>query len=215
MTGLAVGASDRALAKHLLEVPQGAWKIADTLKQHGGEHVQATREALVTALVPLMKAEPQLDGTDTALVVERLKIIGCALRPDWSADVARTWIMSIITKLSDLPGHILVRAAQDAVHETFEFPTDVEKKLREIGNAKLEAQKRAIRRLDAMQAELIRARTQLQIEDKDRRHVEPITTAEVQALARSPVGKELIRMGLAAGFITPDQVPDPEEGGEQ
>lgn len=215
MNGLAAGASDRALAKHLLEVPQGGWHIDETLKSYGGENVQATREALANSLVPLMKSEPKLNGQDTGLIVERLKMIGAKIRPDWSADVAKVWIMALITALSDLPGHILVRTAQEAIHSTFDFPTDVEKKLREIGNSKLEAQQRAIRRLDAMQAELIRARTQLQIEDKDRRHVEPISTSEVHALARSPVGKELIRMGLAAGFITPDQLPDPQthEGG--
>lgn len=210
MNGLAVGASDRALAKHLLDVPQGKWRIDETLKSYGGEHVQATREALNNALVPLAKLEPKLDGPETALIVDRLKMIGAKMRPDWSADIARTWCMSLLAALSDLPSHILTKAAQEALHIPFKYPTDVEETVRKIGNEKLEAQRRAIRRLDAMQAELIRARTQLQIEDKDRRHVEPISTEEVHALARSPVGKELIRMGLAAGYITSDQLPDPD-----
>jgi hypothetical protein len=211
VNALAAGGSNRELAKHLLDVPQGTWRIADTLKQFGGQDVQATREALANALVPLATQEPKLDGPETRLIVDRLKMIGAKMRPDWPADIARTWCMALLAALSDLPSHILTKAAQEALHVPFKFPTDVEEKVREIGNAKLEAQRRAIRRLDAMQAELIRARTQLQIEDKDRRHVEPITTTEVHALARSPVGKELIRMGLAAGFITSDQLPNPED----
>lgn len=216
MNGLAAGASsDRALAKHLLEVPPNRWTINETLKQFGGQSLQATREALANALVPLAKLEPKLDGPETRMIVDRLKMIGAKMRPDWPEDIARTWCMALIAALSDLPSHILTKAAQEALHHVFKYPTDVEAKVREIGDEKLEAQRRAIRRIDAMQAEIIRARTQLQIEDKDRRHVEPISTEEVHALARSPVGKELIRMGLAAGFITSDQLPDPDTAKEE
>lgn len=215
MNGLAVGASDRELAKHLLETPQGRWHIDDTIKRYGGASVQATREALANTLLPLAKQEPKLDGSETRMIVDRLKLIGAKMRPDWSEDVAKVWIMALIAALSDLPAHILLRTSQDAVHIPFRYPTDVEAKLREIGSEKLEAQRRAIRRLDAMQEELIRARTQVQIEDEQQRHREPISDEEVHKLQEGPIGRELVRMGLAAGYIKPEQLKQPEGGEEE
>jgi hypothetical protein len=207
MNDLVAGGSgpSRELAKYALNEPQ--WESAQAIAKFGGEQLQATRAALNDQLVPLAKAEPGLNGPEAESIRKHLRLIGCKVRPDFSADQAEAWLGSVLVALSNLPTKCLFRASYDALHIPFQFPNEAEAKIRELAEAERERQQRAIRRLDAMQRELQGMRSPA-LPNGTR---EPLSTAEVHELQRSPMGKELVRLGLAMGEIQPEQLLTPDQ----
>lgn len=209
MTNLPVGATpDRALAKHVLGTP--VFDVNDALSQFGGEQLQSTRMALFERLTPLKQVEPKLDGSLAGQVRDYLKVIGGKVRPEFSTDQCMVWLNAVLMALSDLPAFCLRAAALDAIHVPFTFPNEVEAKVRQLAEAERERYQRAMRRIDAMQREIQRAATMdtLQIEADPA----PLSDDEIHKLQRSgEMGKSLLRVGLAKGFILPEQLLPPDD----
>lgn len=198
------GAPDKALARHVLNA--ASFDVANALKEHGGERLQATREALHRQLLPLGKAEPKFDGPHSEELAKYLSIIGAAVLPTMSAGQANAWVKAVRIKLADLPSRCVCQAANDAVHKAFGYIAEAEQFIRVKADELHMRQRLAIRRLDMMQAELQRLQTPA---IEDRWTGEPITDAQVHQWQRTSLGRSIIRMGLAAGFIQPEQLAEP------
>lgn len=194
----------RALVKLAKAGPSGGWspsKALAALPQGDAALLGPTIEQYRQRLQPLKSLEPRLDGSLAKSVADAFAPIGAKMRPDMSVEQGGFWATSIVMALSDLPPFIAIAALEEAVHSPWQFPTEMEAGVREIAKRKLEDHQLAIRRLQAMRDEILRASTppspQLEAPDTG----EPLSREEVAKLLRSPVGKELIRMGLQLGSI--------------
>lgn len=205
MTNLPAGASpSRELAKALMHASPGQFEADRALSQFGAQRIAETEASLKSALVPLRHHEPKLDGSESKRLVNHLRVIGMKVRPEMSEAQAGDWCRALLTAFSDLPSNVAAKAAADAIHTPFRFPNEVEARIRELADERLERIRLALRRLEAMQAIVTRA-TNNQPRLAPPPDV-PLTDAEVHAMQRGPLGGVLIRMGLAAGHIRQDQL---------
>ena len=98
-------------------------------------------------LVSLRSREPGLDGKGAKSIADAFAPIGAKMRPDMSQEQAGFWASSIVLALSDLPAFVVREAMAEAVHIPFQFPTDMEAKVREIAERIFARHKRALLRL--------------------------------------------------------------------
>jgi hypothetical protein len=206
MNDLAAGLKpDSALAQHVLTSP--FFDARQAIREHGGGRLQLTREALFNQLAPLNRQEPKLDGEETKLLRTYLRTIGTAMMPTMGPQQASAWLNAVVLKLSDLPPRCVQQAAGEAVHQAFAYVAEAEQFIRKRGDELHREQQRAVARLDLMQAELRRAaepeRPQLEAPK------EPVDDAQVHEWQRTSMGRAVIRMGLAGGFIQPHQLTQP------
>ena len=194
----------RALVRLTKPGPCGDWSLAKALAalpEGGASLLGPTIEQYRQRLQPLKDAEPKFDGALSKKVADAFAPIGAKMRPDMSVEQGGFWASSIVLALSDLPSFIAVAALEEAVHTPWQFPTDMEAGVREIANRKLEEHQTSIRRLQAMRDEILRASQppspQLEAPDE----TEPMSREEIAKLLRSPIGKDLLRMGLRLGSI--------------
>jgi hypothetical protein len=208
MNVLPVGrTAERTLARAVLNAP--VFDAKALLAEYTGEGIQGARAGLTDALTSLKAVEPQLDGQLSHAVLTGLRLIGAKVRPDFSKAQADAWLNAVLTGLSDLPAKCLNTAILDAVHVPFQFPNEVEAKVRDLAQLEKQRIELAVRRLDAMQAEILRQRDcSKRITDG---RTEPLTDAEVHRLQRSHTGKDVVRMGLALGYIRAEQLLPPDE----
>lgn len=211
---VAGGSANRDLARFAMSL---TWDCDQAIKDHGPLDIAATRIELESRLHPLKAIEPGCIGENSTKVRNSIKMIGMKVRPEMSTDQCKLWIDAVLVALSDLPPHVVTRAASEAIHSTFEFLTQVEAKIREIGDAKVANIRLALRRLDAMAREIERSMIQQpRLEDANDGR---LSTPEVHELQRAGQ-KEIIRMGLKLGSITDDQLlaepdDDTHEGGDE
>jgi hypothetical protein len=200
------------LAQHVLTSPFFDARAA--IREHGGARLQATREALHQQLAPLNRFEPKLDGDETKLLRTYLRTIGTAMMPTMGPQQATAWLNAVVLKLSDLPPRCVQQAACEAVHQAFAYIAEAEQFIRRRGDELHREQQRAIARLDRMQQELDLMQQELrraampdlpQLED----HREPVETHQVHEWQRTALGRSIVRLGLAAGFIEPHQLAEP------
>ncbi len=198
--------ADRSLARDALS--QLEWDSVQRAKDHKSATLRDTRTELERGLAtPLKQFEPKLDGMLSAKVKGPLSTIGSKIRPDLSAPQATAWIDAMVIALSDLPPNVAAKAAERALHVAFQFPSEVEGKLREFANEHLQRIENAIARLKASEAASWRSlHPQPLIADRFAKS-EPMTDDEVHELQRGgPISKQLLRMGLKAGYIDNEQL---------
>lgn len=206
------GEADRDLARTLLTAPDQI-DAAFIGHKHGAASVMATRAELERSLTTLAHYEPKLDGSLASVPRRYLNVIGCAMRPDLSADQAQAWTEAMMFKLSDLPPHVLAKATERAAHVAFEFPSEVEAKVRELAAEHVERIKRAIRLAMSIEAALREAanptRTALPAEPTLQPGERVIDDATVQKLQRgNGLGQAVLQLGIAKGWVLPEQLAD-------
>ena len=86
---------DKELARALLAAAGEEVDYEYLARQHGTATVQATKDELARSQLPLKQFETKLDGTLSRTVKDRLRVIGCAMRPDFSPDQANAWVDAI------------------------------------------------------------------------------------------------------------------------
>lgn len=111
-------------------------------------------ERLKAPALPLKREEVTLDGQKARLVEDSLRPIGAAIDPKMEREPARAWRKALLLKLSDLPGDVLIYATRQAVHDPFEFFSQVEKRIREHAADAIKQQQVALYRLERWQREL-------------------------------------------------------------
>ena len=184
------------------------WNAAFLVTQHSPATARATREELERSMtVSLKHYEPRLDGSLTKQLREQLVVIGTKVRPDFSADEANRWVHAMLVALSDLAPKIAVKALKRAVHHPFEFPGQVEVKVREFASDERSRWQMAISRLKAMELATFNATHQRQIEsrfdDKD------LTKDEIHTLQKTR--PDIVKLGIKLGYINPDDLAPMEE----
>lgn len=204
---------DRDLARTLLQ-PRVEGEHLDygfLGRKHGLAAVRATKDELVRGRTPLNQMEPKLDGSLSRRPKDHLTTIGCAMRPDLSGDQAQAWVMAELVKLSNFPPHVLAKATERALHLTFQFPSEVEGKVRELADEHMERIAAAIMRVESIERALNEAlNPQPQLTDE--KAGKPLTTEEVHDLQRKGgVCKAVISLGLAKGYIAKDQLLPPDD----
>lgn len=90
-------------------------------------------------------------------VADAFAPIGAKMRPDMGIEQAGFWTAALVKAFSDLPAFIVREALGEAIHVPFQFPTEMEKGVRDLAERKLEDHRRAVRRLQMMRDELQRA----------------------------------------------------------
>lgn len=131
---------------------------------------------------------------------ERLRRLAVKVAPTATAAQTIEWRTAMTDALSDLPAMIALTAAKKAIHRPFRFIGDIEAGVREIASELLTDRQARLRGLERMRADLARA-------------MRP-PAALPGADADAPISPEMIRamtpqlraMGLAAGFITQDDI---------
>jgi hypothetical protein len=212
MAGKAVGRqpeADRELARALLTATGDALDYAYLARQHDSGTVHATKSELERSRTPLAQMEPKLDGSLSRTLRDCLCTIGAKIRPDLSADQANQWVGALLVALSDLPHHVAAKAAQRALHVPFQFPSEVEAKVRDLAQEHLDRIEAAIRRCDAVTAAIHEA-----LHPKHKALPEPppppgertISDELVHSLQSHAMGREVVRMGLAKGYVLPEQL---------
>ena len=155
--------------------------------------IEAARNALLpSSSLPKAELEAALDAT-----IDALRPLGAKVMPLASEEQGRAWIVAVATALSDLPARYVVQAARSALHVVFKFPNEVEASVRTMAEALVENHERAIRRMEAMCAEIERARRPKQPQ---------LPTPEpkpwtVERVRKTP--RYLVNAGIAGGFIDP------------
>ena len=96
--------------------------------------------------------------------------------------------------LDDLPAQYVLKAALDALRQVFRFPNEVEAAVRDGTTKMVNAQRRAIRLLHAVKADLERASNPPQ--PKVEHQLRPSTVERVRATSR-----HIVELGITAGFI--------------
>ena len=206
---------DKELARALLAAAGEEVDYEYLARQHGTATVQATKDELARSQLPLKQFETKLDGTLSRTVKDRLRVIGCAMRPDFSPDQANAWVDAILIKLADLPPTVLAKAAERAPHIAFQFPSEVETKLRELAHEHMERIDKAMARCDHLMRTIHEAANPRPALPRD----EPLNPGErvldddlVHRLQRDPtgMGQAILDLGKAKGWVTPDQLQPPE-----
>lgn len=204
---------DTALSQHVLTT--GTFDASYALRKFSGQGVQSTRESLHQQLLPLNRQEPKLDGPYAKELRKYLATIGTAVMPTMAAHQASAWLNAVTLKLSDLPSRCVCQAASEAVHKAFGYIAEAEQFIRLRGDELHMLQRRAIARLDAMQSELHRAAQPPVPQLENRWSGEPISDDQVHEWQRTSMGRTIVRMGLAAGFIQAHQLSEPIPEEEQ
>jgi hypothetical protein len=196
----------------------GDWDSPYLARKHGLAETRRTREALeVERAQKLSQMEPKLDGSLTAIVKSHLSTIGCAVRPDFTPQQATDWINALTIKLADLPPSVAAKATGRALHIPFQFPSDVEAKVRELADEHMDRLATAIARLKAVEkaiTDAINPDRPKQIESPVKPGEKVLSDREVHELQRGgDMTKMVLRLGMTLGYITPDQLL-PLNGGD-
>ena len=204
-------APDRELAKLALSATE--WDSVEMARRFTSTKVvRDTRDELERSKTPLVTYEPRLDGSLSATVRAHLNTIGAAMRPDLSGDQAASWVNAMLIKLSDLPPNVAAKATERALHVAFEFPSQVEAKVRELAQEHIDRIDQAIRRMAALIAaihEALNPRPRLTTTVDDDK---PMDDAEVHELQRKGgMCKAILNLGLSRGFIRPEQLLPPDD----
>lgn len=156
--------------------------------------IEATIAAATTAITPIAELADADRAAAIANVRDALKPLGAKVIPTVSEEQGRAWLVAVAAGLDDLPARFVLKAARDALRQVFRFPNEVEAAVRDGATEMVNAQRRAIRLLHAMKADLERAANppQPKVEHQPR----PWTVERVRATPRF-----LIDLGLAGGFI--------------
>jgi hypothetical protein len=122
---------------------------------------------------------------------------------------------AVLIKLADLPPNVSAKATERALHIAFEYPSQVEVRIRELAQEHLDRIDIAIRRMEAVMAAIHQAlNPKPRLRDDYTRHEgeAALPDHEVHELQRTGgLCQAVLRLGLSRGFIKPDQMLDPDD----
>lgn len=207
---------DRELARALLAAVGDVVDYAYLARSHTAGQVGATKAELVRSQTPLATIEPKLDGSQSRTLRDCLCTIGAKIRPDLSGDQASAWVGALMVAFSDLPPHVATKAAQRALHVPFEFPSQVEAKVRELAQEHMERIDIAIRRCDQLAREIadcLNPKPRLTRDPPPKPGEKTIPDDLTHTLQRDPtgMGRSILKLGMKLGYVLPDQLLPPDD----
>lgn len=152
--------------------------------------------AIDDQLVPAKLADPEFQSKQAKVLRDRIGIIGRKIKPDLSPDAAKDWVGALVIALSNLPYRISTEAAAEAIHTPFQFLSEVEIEIRKKAESVQSRFSAAKYRLDRLRRQIIAPPPQIATPQP---HV--WTQSDIDDLASSDIGKALIRIGVANGWI--------------
>jgi hypothetical protein len=155
-------------------------------------------------LAPVPDDKLQLDNWRAA-VGERLKGIGAKIAPHLSVAQGDAWRAAMTDALADLPALVVLTAVKRAIHRPMQFVSEAEGVIRQIAGEVTSERQEAIARMERLKSEIERAAAPLPalpapVEQPD------LTSDEIRRLCRGDIGGPVLKMGLAAGWITQEQI---------
>lgn len=176
--------------------------------------IPATIAGMEASLKPLKEVEPhamvrdpdqpigfRFEGQATGKLADALRPIGMKINPKMSPEQVGGWLAAMIASLSDLPPRVAIRGAQDALHVPIRFFPEVEGVIRERAAPHAQRYQLAINRLRRLARDIAdAAKPKLPPAE-----VKPVGMAEYRAMARSEMGRGLLRIGLGAGHLTQEE----------
>jgi hypothetical protein len=202
------GSPDRELGALALD-------MRSTLPLDTTADIPATIAGLQAGLTPLKEVEPgamvrdpdqpigfRFEGPATSKLADALRPIGMKLNPTMSPEQVGGWLAAMIASLSDLPARVVIRGANDALHVPIRFFPEVEGVIRERAQPHAARYQVAIMRLQRLMREIAdAAKPKLPPPDPG----PPPGPEEWAKMARSDLGRSLLRIGLGNGYLSQEQ----------
>jgi hypothetical protein len=177
--------------------------------------IPATIAGLQAGLKPLKEVEPgamvrdpdqsigfRFEGAATSKLADALRPIGMKLNPTMSPEQVGGWLAAMIASLSDLPARVVIRGANDALHVPIRFFPEVEGVIREKAQPHAQRYRVAIMRLGRLMREIAEAaKPKLPPPDLG----PPPGPDDWARMARSDLGRSLLRIGLGNGYLSQEQ----------
>ncbi|WP_404711503.1 hypothetical protein [Sphingomonas sp. MMS24-J13] len=188
------------------------WTLAGALDSLAGEDLGATITAYEASLAPLNeieRLERDENGHFGRWMTELrtwLKPIGMKISPTMSPEQCSAWLTAVAIALSDLPPKVATQAARAAIHIPMSFMNEVDGHVRAEAIKIMGRHKTALRRLHAMQAEILRAanpQPALSAPDPFERY----TAEEIRRM--SP---HIRSIGLTCGALTQAEIDEADAG---
>ena len=175
---------------------RGSIALADAEGVEVGEVIAAYEKRLATSLAD---RDPMFNGDATVKVRTALKLIGMKIDPRMDEEQAMTWLTAVAMALSDFPWWIITAAVPLAIRVPMRFLNEVDGVVREKCVEVMSRHRVALIRLRALEREIAdAAKPKLPPAPPPK----PIGPEEYRAMARTDMGRTLLRMGLGAGHIT-------------
>lgn len=175
---------------------RGSIALADAEGVDVGAVIAAYERRLALSLAD---RDPMFNGDATARVRTALKLIGMKIDPRMDEEQAMTWLTAMAMALSDFPWWVITAAVPDAIRVPMRFLNEVDGVVREKAEAVMARHRVALIRLRALEREIAdAAKPKLPPAPPP----PPIGPDEYRAMARSDMGRTLLRMGLGAGYIS-------------
>lgn len=159
-----------------------------------------TIDAWKQQLRPLRMVEPKLNGSETRKVKRAFLPNAAKMRPDMDEAKAEVWCGAVAAALSDLPVRCILHAMDQAMHNVFEFPTQLEAFIREQGQARMDFELSCIAFLRRLHASMFVTQMELPVD----RHAHPLNKEEIRQILTGFAGEMLVRLGVKCGSIDPD-----------
>lgn len=137
-----------------------AWTIEAAMALAAEEPAATTlaaRRRIEDQLAPPPAQGPQRKEWEAALD-ERLRRLAVKIAPGMSVAQGSEWRTVMVEALSDLPAMVSLTAAKRAIHRPMQFLNEIEGVVRGIAADMIERRSLALKRLDALRAEIERAR---------------------------------------------------------
>lgn len=172
----------------------------------------ASAIAELAAPLPALKhTEGALNGAASKMIEDTLRPIGAAIDPKMRPEDAKAWRKAMLLKLSNLPAETVVRAVRRAMHDPFEFFSQVETAIRKHAADITQERQVARMRLERWQRDLRRA----QAPALPAPEAKPITQEEVDRLnAQMRAAGLATRWRLEDGEAVIETPPSNERRGE-
>ncbi len=175
---------------------RGSIALADAEGVEVGEVIAAYEKRLA---VSLADRDPMFNGDATAKVRTALKLIGMKIDPRMDEEQAMTWLTAVAMALSDFPWWIITAAVPLAIRVPMRFLNEVDGVVREKCEEVMARHRVALIRLRALQREIAdAAKPKLPPAPPPK----PIGPEEYRVMAKTEMGRGLLRIGLGAGHIT-------------
>lgn len=183
-------------------------KAASELVTGGPLEVAATVSAYEASLAPLSISEPDLKGDMSNRLAKALSAIGAKVSPTMTIEQGKTWQAAMMLALSNLPGRVAAKAAQEAIHVPMKFLNEAEAAIREKAEPIEARHREAIHRLRRLQEALERGGDKLleAPEGYENGKSPPLTDEEIRDLLGSELGRKIIDMGITAQHLSRERV---------
>lgn len=176
--------------------------IADALNQLDRWQVpMRDRDARFRKIDPTQIAAAIGASPEANQMVEAVKMIGRKVRPDFSAEQSKHWVMSIVAALSDLPPHVAMEACKAALHRPFEFPGQVEKGIRDEAVRVQDRYNVARMRLQQLRRAILSADQPALPSKPPAPHMTQDDVDRLAAAERGTLQRNLLNLAVSNGFV--------------